>query len=100
MELHIKNMVCDRCVKSVSSIFEQAGIVPESVKLGIVKLNAGWTNGQEQRIKNLLEAEGFALLDNQKAKLVDDIKRIIIELVHYGNLDEMNKNLSDYLSGI
>jgi len=100
MELHIKNMVCGRCVKSVSSIFKQAGIIPESVELGIVKLNAGWTNGQEQKIKNLLEAEGFALLDDQKAKLVDDIKRIIIKLVHYGNLDEMNKNLSAYLTGI
>ncbi len=43
-------------------------------------------------MKSLLEAEGFVLLDDQKAKLVDDIKRIIIELVHYGNLDEMDKN--------
>src|SRR5688500_14175750 len=69
-----------------------------SVELGIVKLDTELNAEQEKKIKALLEAEGFALLDNQKAKLVDDIKRIIIELVHYGNLDEMNRNLSDHLS--
>ena len=98
MEVHIKNMVCDRCIKAVTTIFEQTGIMPVSVELGIVKLDTELNAEQEKKIKALLEAEGFALLDNQKAKLVDDIKRIIIELVHYGNLDEMNRNLSDHLS--
>jgi AraC-like DNA-binding protein len=99
MELHIKNMVCGRCIKSVTTVFEQAGVVPEDVQLGVVKL-AGPVNAEQgQKIKAGLEAEGFALLDDQKAKLVHEIKRIIIELVHYGELDEMNKNMSDYLSG-
>jgi AraC family transcriptional regulator len=99
IDLHIKNMVCGRCIKSVTAIFEQAGIVPERVELGIVRLKEGLTSEQVKKIKALLEAEGFVLLDDQKAKLVDDIKRIIIELVHYGNLDEMNENLSGYLAG-
>lgn len=98
MEVYIKNMVCGRCIKAVTTIFEQAGISPVSVELGVVKLNTELNAEQEKKIKALLEAEGFALLDDQKAKLVDDIKRIIIELVHYGNLDEMNRNLSDHLS--
>ena len=99
MEVHIKNMVCDRCIKSVTSIFEQAGIAPESVKLGVVKVKTELSDEQKKDIKAVLEAEGFVLLDDQKAKLVDDIKRIIIELVHYGNLDEMDKNLSNHLAG-
>ncbi len=99
IEVHIKNMVCGRCIKSVTTIFEQEGILPVSVELGIVRLKRELTEGQVKKIKALLEAEGFVLLDDQKAKLVDDIKRIIIELVHYGNLDEMNENLSGYLSG-
>ena len=100
MKLHIKNMVCGRCIKTVSTIFEKAGLVPESVGLGIVKLKTELSDEQKKNIRATLEAEGFVLLDDQKAKLVDDIKRIIIELVHYGNLDEMNRNLSDYLAGI
>src|SRR5690606_4354279 len=45
-----------------------------------------------------LAAEGFELLDDQKAKLVEEIKRSIIELVQDGELDEMNIRLSDYLA--
>lgn len=99
MEVHIKNMVCGRCIKSVTSIFEQAGVIPESVGLGIVELKNELTGEQKKKIKSELETEGFLLLDDNKSKLVDEIKRHIIELVHYGELDEMSKNLSDYLSG-
>ena len=98
MELHIKNMVCGRCIKSVSNIFEQVGINPDSVELGLVKLKNELDKEQEKKIRVLLEAEGFELLDDQKTKLIEEIKRIIIGLVHYSNLDEMNKNLSAYLS--
>ncbi len=91
-------MVCGRCIKSVTTIFQQTGVVPESVELGVVKLKEDLNEEQTQQIKTVLEAEGFAWIDDQKVKLVDDIKRIIIELVHYSELDEMNKNLSDYLS--
>ncbi|WP_276501650.1 helix-turn-helix domain-containing protein [Terrimonas pollutisoli] len=98
MEVYIKNMVCDRCIKSVTTIFQQAGVVPELVHLGVVELKEELNEEQIQKIKAALETEGFAWIDDQKQKLVDDIKRIIIELVHYGELDEMNKNLSDYLS--
>ena len=96
--IHIKNMVCGRCVKTVSNIFEQEKIIPESVELGLVKLKNDLDGESEKRIKSLLEAEGFEWLDDQKTKLIEEIKRIIIELVHYSNLDEMNKNLSAYLS--
>ena len=54
---------------------------------------------QKNKIKSALETEGFVVLDDQKSKLVDEIKRHIIELVHYGNLDEMDKTLSAHLSG-
>ena len=96
--IHIKNMVCGRCIKSVSNIFEQVGINPDSVELGLVKLKNELDKEQEKKIRVLLEAEGFELLDDQKTKLIEEIKRIIIGLVHYSNLDEMNKNLSAYLS--
>ena len=96
--IHIKNMVCGRCVKTVSNIFEQEKIIPESVELGLVKLKNDLDKKSKKRIKTLLEAEGFEWLDDQKTKLIEEIKRIIIDLVHYSNLDEMNKNLSAYLS--
>lgn len=97
MEQHIKNMVCARCIRSVKAVFEKAG-VDASVQLGVVTLENALTEKQRTAIGQELNAEGFILLDDQKAKLVDKIKRTIIELVHYGELDEMNKNLSSYLA--
>ena len=91
-------MVCGRCIKSVSNIFEQKGINLESVELGLVKLKNELDKEQAKKIRVLLGAEGFEMLDDQKTKLIEEIKRIIIGLVHYSNLDEMNKNLSAYLS--
>lgn len=50
-KLHIKNMVCGRCIKVVTSIFEQAGIVTESVELGMVKVKTELSDEQEKKIK-------------------------------------------------
>jgi AraC family transcriptional regulator len=98
MELHIKNMVCGRCIKKVKEIVEASGAAITNIQLGVVVLKNALTTQQEDIIRTQLEEEGFALLEEQKAKLVEQVKQLIIELVHYGNLDEMKENLSVYLS--
>lgn len=98
MELHIKNMVCARCIKSVDTVLKEAGLEPESVELGVVRLGKEINEKEKEDLRAKLAAEGFELLDDQKAKLVEEIKRSIIELVQDGELDEMNIRLSDYLA--
>ena len=71
--IHIKNMVCGRCIKTVATIFEQEGITPESVGLGEVRLKTELNKEQEKRIKALLESEGLNWLDDQKTKLIEEI---------------------------
>lgn len=97
-ELHIKNMVCSRCIKSVAEIFKKAGIVPVHVELGKVQLKKDLNETQSGKIKDALMAEGFALLDNSKASLVEEIKNLVVNLVHYGDLEAMKEKLSSYLS--
>src|SRR5689334_2219334 len=99
MELHIKNMVCGRCIKTVSAIFEKIVGKPERVQLGKVILKKELNDLQTKTARELLQKEGFDLLDDTKTKLVEEIKNIIIKLVHYGELDAMNENLSAYLAG-
>ncbi len=99
MEIHIKNMVCGRCIKVVTGIFQQAGVDTASVELGIVKTVSEPTAEQKASIRASLTQEGFEWLDDQRIRLVEKIKKEIVELVHYGELDEMKQNLSDYLSG-
>lgn len=99
MEIHIRNMVCGRCIKVVTGIFQELEVPLQSVQLGIVVTTNDLSAAQTDRIKDRLKAEGFEWLDDQKVRLVERIKREIVQLVHYGELDEMNSNLSAYLSG-
>lgn len=91
-------MVCDRCIKTVTTILIETGISFQSVDLGEVSIQDRLSQDELQRIRKKLEAEGFELLDNQKAKLVQQIKQHIIELVHHNELDQMKENLSGYLA--
>lgn len=98
MEIHIRNMVCGRCIKSVTAIMRQVGADIKSVDLGVVQLNKNLDDKQTGTVRSLLEKEGFEWLDDQKVKLAEQVKSEIIQLVHYGELDEMKENLSTYLS--
>jgi AraC-like DNA-binding protein len=61
-------------------------------------LEGSLTPEQMQQVKTALQAEGFEIIDDQRTKLVEQVKKLIIELVHYKELDEMKENLSEYLS--
>jgi len=98
MQINIRNMVCDRCIRSVTGIFQSAGAVVKETELGKVVLEGYLTPEQLQQVKKALQAEGFEIIDDQRTKLVEQVKKLIIELVHYKELDEMKENLSEYLS--
>ncbi len=97
-KLHIKNMVCARCIKTVTGIFQQAGAEIENVNLGAVETRNELNSEQLNTIRRQLSDEGFELLDDQKTKLIEEIKNEIIHLVHYDDLGEMKVNLSTHLS--
>lgn len=94
--LHIKNMVCNRCIMVVRSQLEQLGISPLSVELGLAVLPVEVTEEVYQAVKTSLEPLGFELLDDKKSQLTEHIKDAIIQLVHYSD-SNLKVNLSDYL---
>jgi len=91
-------MVCTRCIKTVTGIFQQAGAEIKTVKLGAIETVDALNVEQLNNIRQNLALEGFELLDDQKMKLIEQIKNEIINLVHYGELDELKVNLSTLLS--
>lgn len=97
MKLFIKNMVCDRCKMVVRSELEKLGLNPLSVELGKVEIEGQLSADQKNILSNRLEAVGFSLLDDRKSQVVEKIKTLIIELVHYSN-EELKINLSNYIS--
>lgn len=94
--LHIKNMVCNRCIMVVKSQLKQLGLQPLSVELGIAVLPDKVTDEVYLSVKEAIEPFGFELIDDKKSQVIEQIKDAIIELVHY-NDNDLKVNLSDYL---
>ena len=90
-------MVSLRCKMFVKEELKKLGLHYVVVDLGVVEVLEDITPKQRNQLKiNLLKA-GLELLDDQRSILVDKIKNVIIELVHYS--DEMpDVNYSDYIS--
>lgn len=97
MKLHIKNMVCDRCIMVVKAELEKLGFNPVAVELGEVTFPEHISNEDKERIAGRLTPMGFDLLEDKKTQLAEQIKTLIINLVHY-NQDVLKVNLSAYLS--
>lgn len=96
--LHIKNMVCPRCIKVVTDELAGLGINPINVTLGKVQLTGPVSNESLFEIKKALEKNGFELLDDKKTKIIEQIKILIIEGIRDGKFSEMNINLSQYIN--
>ena len=54
--LHIKNMVCNRCIKSVTDVLCELGIEHKSVLLGEVELTNPIDASQKEELKNTFQA--------------------------------------------
>ena len=91
--LHIKNMVCNRCIKVVKEEMEKLNYKVEKIELGEVQISTGEKDFNMKKIQSTLEENGFELLSNRNAKIIEQIKILIINLIHHNNsvsLSEIN----------
>ena len=81
----------------VKSELERVGIPYIVVELGEVELKENISQGQRDQLDILLKKSGLELMDNKKSMLIEKIKTVIIELIHYS--DELPKTkFSEFLS--
>lgn len=97
MKLHIRNMVCDRCILVVRNELESAGLNPVAVTLGEVTLSEPAAEKKLDVFSHRLESLGFELLQDKRLIFIERIKAAILELVQQQN-GLIRHNLSDYLS--
>ena|SRR5690606_22096182 len=95
--LFVKNMVCNRCILVVQNELDKLGIDVKNIKLGEVTLAKDLTIKEKDRLEEALVPLGFELIDDKKGRLIEKIKNIIIDLVHYQD-NGTKTNLSDILS--
>lgn len=97
MKLYIKFMVSLRCKLLVKEELEKLGLHYVVLDLGVVDVLEDISQTQRDELKRNLLKSGLELLDDKKSILIDKIKNVIIEMVHY--TDELPKvNYSDYIS--
>jgi AraC-like DNA-binding protein len=82
---------------AVKSELEKLGLKYTSVELGEVVLEREISSEQRNQIKTGLKKSGLELMDDRKSILIEKIKIIIIELIHYSDYS-LKVNLSDYLT--
>jgi AraC-like DNA-binding protein len=97
MKLYIKYMVSHRCKLVVMAALDALGVHYGAVELGEVKITENLTQEQHDQLAITLIKSGLELMDSKKAILVEKIKNIIVEIVHYSD-EAPIVTFSSYLS--
>jgi AraC-like DNA-binding protein len=96
--LHIKNMVCPRCIETVESVLSENGFTVKTIKLGEAEIDKIPSPLQLEELSEALKKRGFELLIDKKSKIVDRVKSEIIKLIHHRENEMLHINLSEHLS--
>lgn len=97
MRLYIKYMVSLRCKMVVKEELQKLGLKYVVIDLGMVEVLEDITQEQRERLKVNLLKSGLELMDDQKAILIEKIKNVIVEMIHYAD-EPLKVNYSDYIS--
>lgn len=90
-------MVSLRCKMAVRDEVKKLGLHLMSVDLGELIVSEELNSEQREQLSTALKRYGLELLDDKKAIIIQSIKNIVVETVHYN--EELPKvNFSDYLS--
>jgi len=90
-------MVSLRCKMIVQMELEKLGIPFLTIDIGMVELKTELTSQQHDELQTYLKKVGLELLDDKKSILIDKIKNVIIEMIHY-NEEVPKVNYSFYIS--
>jgi AraC-like DNA-binding protein len=81
----------------VKEELNKLGLQFVTVDLGLVEIKGDITEAQRHQLNLNLLKSGLELLEDKKAILIEKIKNVVIEMIHYA--DELPKvNYSDYIS--
>lgn len=90
-------MVSNRCKMVVKEELNKLGLIYIIVNMGVVDIMDEITESQREEIRQALHLVGLELMDDKKSVLIEKIKQVIIEMIHY-DCELPKINFSDYLS--
>lgn len=92
-------MVCNRCIMVVQQELERQGLHPEKVSLGeVIIKEEKLSEIQQHKLDSALIGLGFERIDDRKARLIESIKKKIIQMIHHTDKVNLKFNWSSVLS--
>ncbi|PKD44074.1 helix-turn-helix domain-containing protein [Rhodohalobacter barkolensis] len=98
MKLSVKNMVCPRCVESVSDILSGMDIPEARVELGSVELEKKFSESELDQFSKRLQAKGFELIFDRETELVNDVKSALVKYIDHLENSQMPDKLSIFIA--
>ncbi|MEO7923081.1 MAG: AraC family transcriptional regulator [Chitinophagaceae bacterium] len=90
-------MVCIRCKMVVKDELTRLGLHYTTVELGEADITDQVNPEQLEEIRAALLHSGLELMDDKKSVLIQKIKNVIIDLVHYSE-EPLRVNFSEFLA--
>lgn len=97
MKVYIKNMVSANCKRIVAAEAKKLGWESLCTNLGEVEITQDLSPEQLNQMDNKLKKYGLIILTDKRSILIERIKNIIIEQIHFTE-NQIKVNLSTYLS--
>jgi len=97
MKIAVKNMVCNRCIAAVQSIFEDLKIDVNQISLGEVETKGEISDQEIKTLNSKLKSTGFEILENASKKQIEKIKTLMITKIAEEDLGD-DFILSEFLS--
>ncbi|MEQ9424305.1 MAG: helix-turn-helix domain-containing protein [Cyclobacteriaceae bacterium] len=95
-KLHIKNMVCNRCIEAVEQELGKLEIPFINVSLGEVILTKPLDLDNNLKLGMVLKNRGFELLESKSSKLIEQIKNLVVSSIQ--NRKTVKTNYSTYIA--
>lgn len=92
---HIKNMVCEHCGEVLESKLTEEGFPVKKIELGKLELQYPVNEDEFESLSKVVRQNGFEIISDSNSQLVEQIKHLIIDIIHQREKPE--KNLSDFI---
>ena len=96
--INVKNMVCNRCIKVITDELIKNNINCNRVDLGVIYFDKELSKQERITLNNLLKKEEFEIIENQNLKIVNQIKSLIIDVIHRDKEKPLHQNFSEFIA--
>jgi len=97
MIIYVKNMISQRCKIVVNNILQSFGVEAKDIMIGEVLLKEKVPLFKLMQLDAALKETGLELVFDKKSQLVQQIKNIILEIIHFST-EPLVMKFSCYLS--